>query len=222
MTDIVIPVLNEEKILREQRDYYTWLKTQARIIFVDGGSVDRTAAMAKDYGDVVMSPPGRALQMNTGAKLCRSSNILFLHVDTFLNEEALKEMNHVLSNGVFGGCFSMRIAERGLIFRIFEKIINFRSRYLKIIDGDLGLFVKREVFTQLNQFDAVDVMEDILFSRKMRKAGKVRVLSSKIFVSARRWREKGFLKTFSQYTLCYLQLLRRNFFFKKGKEVMSQ
>ena len=38
MLDIIIPVLNEEKILSENLDYFQVLGQKANLIFVDGGS----------------------------------------------------------------------------------------------------------------------------------------------------------------------------------------
>ena len=204
--DVIIPVLNEEKILREKKDYYTWLKTRARVIFVDGGSLDETVAVARNYGEVIVSRGGRPFQMNQGAAACQSPNILFLHADTFVTEDALGQIERALKNGICGGCLTMVIEDPRWIFRIFEKIVNFRARRFKIIDGDLGLFVKKEVFIRLDQFAEVPVMEDILFSRKLKKVGKVAVLPGKIFVSGRKWHEKGFVKTFGQYALAYLKL----------------
>ena len=206
MFNVVISVLNEEKILQEKRDYYSWLKTKARLIFVDGGSSDRTREIAKDYGEVMVSPRGRARQMNAGAKVCQSEAILFLHVDTFISEEAFVQMEKVLRDDIVAGCFSMKILERGFIFGMFERLVNFRARRFKIIDGDLGLFVKREVFERLGGFDSVSMMEDILFSKKLRRGGKVVALPGKIFVSARRWRENGFCQTFGKYSLAYFRL----------------
>ena len=206
MFDIVIPVLNEEKLLQEKRDYYQWLKIKGRLIFVDGGSLDRTREIAKDLGEVISSSRGRARQMNAGAGIGQSPNLLFLHVDTFVSEEAFLQMEKIWQTDVCAGCFSMRIVERGFIFRAFESLVNFRARRFKIIDGDLGLFVKREVFERLGGFDSVSVMEDILFSRKLRRVGKAAALAGNIFVSARRWRQNGFWKTFLQYSRAYFDL----------------
>ncbi len=206
MIDIIIPVLNEEKILREKKDYYLWLKTKARVIFVDGGSRDQTVLVAREYGEMTICERGRAMQMNTGALAGRSEDLLFLHVDTLLSEEALTQMREALKNEICGGCFSLKIMEAGLIFRVFESLVNFRARYFKIIDGDLGVFVKKEVFNRLGGFDQVRVMEDILFSKKLRKAGKVVFLPGKIFVSGRRWYEEGFWQTFGKYCWAYVQL----------------
>ena len=190
--NIVIPVLNEEKILREKEEYFHWLKSRARIIFVDGGSTDKTVELAKNYGDIVCSTRGRASQKNAGVDACQSENILFLHVDTFLNDDALAAMTSVLANGICGGCFTLVAEDKKFIFRIFERLVNFRAKTFKVIDGDLGLFVKRNIFEQLNRFDRVSVMEDILFSKKLRRAGKIVVLPETICVSSRKWYEKGF------------------------------
>jgi len=203
--DIIIPVLNEEKILRERADYYSSLKRQARIIFVDGGSHDKTVELAKNFGKVIISSRGRAHQMNEGAKLCQSSHILFLHVDTFLSQDTLENVDKVLQNGICGGCFTLSISDKRFIFRIFEKLVNLRARYFKVMDGDLGLFIKKRYFEDLNGFDEVPLMEDIFFSRKIRKAGTITVLPDKIFVSSRKWDEQGFMPTFIEYTAAYLR-----------------
>jgi hypothetical protein len=44
-------------------------------------------------------------------------------------------------------------------------------------------------------------MEDVLFSKKLRKIGKTLVLPDKVKVSARRWEKKGIIKTGLLYSL---------------------
>lgn len=205
MIDIIIPVLNEEKILKEKKDYYLWLKTRARVIFADGGSHDQTVSLAKEFGEVIVAERGRANQMNAGARVCRGSLLLFLHVDTFLNEESVSELENFYKRESFG-CFTMRIEEKGVVFRIFERLVNLRARSSGVIDGDLGMFVAREVFERLGGFDRVGIMEDILFSRKLRSVGRAVVLKGKILVSGRRWFEEGFFRTFLKYARAYVDL----------------
>ena len=93
--------------------------------------------------------------------------------------------------------------------------MNFRAKVFKVMDGDLGLFIKKDTFHNLGGFDFVPIMEDILFSRKIRKAGKVSILPQTISVSARKWQKQGFIKTFLQYTKAYI-LLWTNFYFWRG------
>ncbi|MDH3237960.1 MAG: glycosyltransferase, partial [Deltaproteobacteria bacterium] len=52
------------------------------VIVVDGESRDGTADAARPIADaVILSPPGRARQMNAGARASRGEVLLFLHAD---------------------------------------------------------------------------------------------------------------------------------------------
>jgi len=206
MVDIVIPVLNEEKILREKDDYYSALKDSARIIFVDGGSEDSTVQLAKRYGEVFLSKPGRAFQKNLGAKQARSDYLVFLHVDSFISLNSFPSIKNAIDQGAAGGCLTMRIDDKGFMFRVYEWTVNFRAKNFGVIDGDLGMFVKRSIFEKVGGFDELPIMEDLRFGKKLRRAGRVKVLKDNIHVSARTWHEKGFLKTFFFYTLAYMKL----------------
>ena len=106
------------------------------------------------------------------------------------------------------------------MFRLFERMVNWRAKYLGVIDGDLGLFVSRDAFMRAGGFDDLPWMEDICFSKKLRKYYYLAQIPSVIEVSGRRWREEGFLKTFWKYTLAYLHLWS-GFVFLKGTTIES-
>ncbi len=215
MIDIIIPVLNEETILLEKKDYYLDLGHKAQIIFIDGGSHDRTVEIATNYGKVYHARPGRAIQKNVGIENSRSEFLMFLHVDTFINLNNLDVVEKMLNDGFLGGCFTMSINDDNAIFRFFEGIINFRSQVFKIIDGDLGLFVRRDVLLKIGNFDLVPYMDDIIFSRKLKKEGRVIALPQIISVSSRKWYECGFTKTFFKYSAAYFELWTGLLFFRK-------
>ncbi len=210
MLDIIIPVLNEEKILTEYRQYYQWLKNEAQLIFVDGGSKDRTLSLAQEFGKIILSPKGRAIQMNHGAREGQNQFLFFLHADTFITPAGLQRMKDVLSQGIKGGCLRLMIDDKKIIFRVFEWLVNLRARYFKVMDGDLGLFIRRDIFEQLGGFAEVPLMEDILFSRKLKRQKDILVLSEAIHVSSRVWHEKGFFCTFLHYTKVYINFWRQN------------
>lgn len=209
MLDIIIPVLNEEKLLKERISYFRTLRRHARLIFVDGGSSDQTKKIARNYGDVIDSERGRCHQLNAGAKAARSSKILFLHADTCLTPEAIEKMEAALEEGICSGCFTLSIDDPRFIFRIFEGLVNFRARAFGVMDGDLGIGVKRDVFEKAGRYDATPIMEDILLSQKLRSFGPQIILSDLIKTSSRKWRETGFLKTFMIYSRAYLYLWTR-------------
>jgi len=207
MLDIVIPVLNEEEILKEKGDYFTSLKSKAHLIFADGGSCDRTVELAAHHGNVVSSACGRGIQKNVGARSGKSERILFLHVDTTINPQYISYIDRMLQDGTIGGCFSLAIDDSGCMFRFYEKVINARARIFHIFDGDLGFFIKRDIFERVGGFDDLAYMEDLLFGKKLKGMGKMRVLHDcPIHASSRKWREKGFIRTFLSYTFAYIQL----------------
>lgn len=203
---IIIPVLNEEKVLTRCSDYYRRLGDEASIVFVDGGSSDHTITIAQRYGQVVSSALGRGMQKNCGASKSQAKGLLFLHVDSFLDNGALEVVDRALGHGAVGGCFTMRIEDRGLLFRLYEGIVNFRAKNFGVVDGDLGMFVRKDVYDAIGGFDHFSVMEDIVFSGKLRKVGRLHVLPNEIVVSSRRWHERGFMRTFWDYTVAYVNL----------------
>ncbi len=80
---VVIPATNEafniEATIRSAG------RPHVEIIVVDGGSTDRTMAVASALGaKVIASLHGRAKQMNVGARIARGEILLFLHADTVL------------------------------------------------------------------------------------------------------------------------------------------
>ena len=215
MLEIIIPVLNEEKILREKKDYYLWLKNQARVIFVDGGSLDQTVVIAQKYGELISSKAGRAFQKNIGASHTIEEDILFLHVDACIDERAIDEVHHTLNKGVGAGCFTMKIEDPRPIFRLYENIVNWRAKIFGVIDGDLGLFVKKSLFERIGRFNELPIMEDLIIGKKLRKVCKIKSLPNKILVSSRRWDEEGFGRTFFRYMLAYIQLWTAIPFYKE-------
>jgi len=206
MLNIIIPVFNESQILRAYQSYYFHLKTKARVIFVDGGSTDQTREIAAQYGEVVISELGRDKQKNAGAAVADSEHLLFLHVDAFVSDETLQAVELAFKRGVQAGCFRMKIKDNRKIFRIYECIVNARAKWFGVIDGDLGMYIKRSLFEEMGGFDPLPVMEDIVFSRKLKKYVHIDALPANIQVSSRKWDEKGFLLTFACYTLAYIQL----------------
>ncbi len=209
MLDIVIPVFNEEEILRKRESYFRSLKTKASLIFVDGGSSDQTVKVAQGYGRVVSSALGRGVQKNCGAQLALSDYLLFLHVDTQISLESVDEVMRELNNGTRTGCFTLRIDDHRWIFRIFEMIINLRAKCFGIADGDLGLFVTKSIFEMIGRFDPLPLMEDIVISKKIRRITKLKILSDSILASSRKWQQKGFGFTLVRYTLNFFYLWTR-------------
>ena len=57
--------------------------------------------------------------------------------------------------------------------------------------GDQSIFVKVDVFRQLGGFADIPLMEDIEFSRRLRRMGRITLLDPPVWSSPRRFRRLG-------------------------------
>lgn len=95
-----------------------------------------------------------------------------------------------------GGHFNIRLSGSLPAFRIIEWFINTRSRLTGISTGDQCQFVRREAFEELGRFPDQPLMEDVEFSRRLKRIGRSTVcLRDKVTTSSRRWEQHGILKT---------------------------
>jgi rSAM/selenodomain-associated transferase 2 len=188
---VIIPTLNEAAVLAETLRSLRRQRPR-EIIIVDGGSTDATPAAAAGADLVLLAPRGRATQMNAGAAGARGDVLLFLHADCTLEDGALRAAENCLRRrSVVVGCFSMRVAAEGLLYRSIDACATARVRLTGLMYGDQGLFLRRRDFERLGGFPPLRLMEDVFFSRRLRREGRPVVLPQKIFVSPRRWRRVG-------------------------------
>ena len=70
---------------------------------------------------------------------------------------------------------------------------------------DQGFFVRRDCFERLGGFPHLRLMEDLFFSRTLRREGRIVVAPERIFVSPRRWQRAGLVRqTLRNWTLTAL------------------
>jgi len=174
---------------------------------VDGGSTDETPALLESYRlktqssalspvHWVTAPPGRARQMNEGAKASHGEVLLFLHADTQLPRDANTVINRVLADRrMVGGRFDVRFDRPSMWGTIISKTMNWRSRLSGLATGDQALFVRRPIFEQMGGFADMPLMEDIEFSGRLKQAGATAALTATVTTSFRRWEQQGPLRT---------------------------
>jgi rSAM/selenodomain-associated transferase 2 len=194
VVSIVMPVYNEGKII-EKAISGLIRETGVEVIVVDGGSTDDTVLCLKNYPvNVISSAKNRATQMNAGAREAKGDVLLFLHADCILEEGAISAIRESVSSGLVGGCLRHIIDSPGMIYRMIEATGDIRAKLSKIFYGDQAIFVKKDVFSKLGGYDNVSLFDDVLFSKKLRRAGKTRVLNKKVYASSRRWQKQGIIK----------------------------
>lgn len=194
---IIIPVLNEAELIAETLTRLAPCRNQGHeLIVVDGGSSDETVSLAQPHADKVLySSRGRARQMNHGIAVAQGDILLFLHADTQMAHQALTRVINAIEDGYFWGRFNVRLSGKHLMFRIIERLMNLRSRVTGVATGDQAIFVSNECIDIVGDYPQIALMEDVLFSKRLRNLGWPACISQPVVTSSRRWEEHGVLRT---------------------------
>jgi rSAM/selenodomain-associated transferase 2 len=122
--------------------------------------------------------------------------LLFLHADTYLPTDARQAISTALSDeACVGGRFDVRFDSPRPIARLVGHMMNLRSRWSGIATGDQALFVRRDVFERTGRFAEIPLMEDIEFSRRLKRAGRLAPLRNQVVTAFRRWERNGPVRT---------------------------
>lgn len=203
----IIPVLNEQTgiagLLQDLRRCYPL----SELIVVDGGSRDRTVAEALPLCDqLLVGAPGRANQMNLGGQVASGEYLLFLHADSLPGISAEQLEAYLARRPQWGFCRVQLSGDRPL-FRMIGWFMNQRSRLTGVATGDQMLFLRRELFLQSGGFDAIPLMEDVAYCKRLRRRCRPQIFTEPVTTSSRRWEEQGTVRTVGR-----MWLLRLAFF----------
>ena len=187
-----MPALNEAAGIRAALETLAPLRARGHeVIVADGGSDDGTADIARPLCDrVIVASRGRALQMNAGAREARGDFLVFLHADTVLPPDAPRAIAQA-GNHLWGR-FDVEIQGSHPLLKVVAWSMNLRSRLTGVATGDQAIFVRRSAFPG---FAEIPLMEDIAFSRAMKRRGAPACLRSRVRTSGRRWESRGVLRT---------------------------
>ena len=198
MISVIIPVLNESKVITELLgQLQAFRKCGHQIIVVDGGSSDDTAAIARPSVDkLIISEPGRARQMNAGAEIADGDILWFLHADTNLpaNADILIEQA-VSGSEYFWGRFDVRLSGEAILLRVVERSMNMRSLMTGIATGDQGIFCLKQAFIHYGGYSDIPLMEDIDLCSKLKNIHRPVRIKTALMTSSRRWEEQGIIRT---------------------------
>jgi rSAM/selenodomain-associated transferase 2 len=194
---VIVPMLNEAATIANTLHALRRGAPDAEIIVADGGSVDASVAIARPLCHALISASrGRACQMNAGARASRGDALVFVHADTIVPSTFAADIASALSDPtVVGGRFDVQLDARTLPYQIIGAMISLRSRISRTGTGDQAIFVRRDVFDRLGGFPDFELCEDLEFSRRLKRVGRVACLRARVTTSARRWSRDGVVRT---------------------------
>lgn len=192
---IIVPALDEAAGIASTLEALAPLRAAGHeVIVVDGGSTDRTAAIAKALADrVIHAPRGRARQMNAGAAIAAGDALLFLHADTRLPAQAAQLVLEALARRTWGR-FDVRIEGRSRWLAVVAFCMNWRSRLSGIATGDQAMFMRRDAFARAGGFADIALMEDIALSARLKQLSPPACIAARAVTSGRRWERRGVLR----------------------------
>ena len=190
---IIVPVRNEALLIQPFLEHLRERATGAEVIVVDGTSSDGTPERAVGLCDRLMqTTAGRAKQMNVGASVARGEILWFLHADTSIPETAVSDIERPLQDRhVVGGFFRVRFPRHRFVYRLTDSFAHYAGLLLRIRCGDHAFFCRREVFEKIGGYPEVELMEDVDFFRKLRRAGRIAVITRSIIINPRRYEMIG-------------------------------
>ncbi|MEO7074102.1 MAG: TIGR04283 family arsenosugar biosynthesis glycosyltransferase [Ktedonobacterales bacterium] len=193
---IIIPTLNEARLIEHTLQCLKQRAGEAEIVVVDGESTDDTVALASTYVRVIGAKRGRGGQLNAGVAATSGDILLFLHADTLPDAGGIDELLAVMQDErIAGGAFRMRFDDPRPLYKRIGANVARRSLHARSYTGDQAIFTRRSIFDQLGGHQDWPFMEDVEYSERMSKIGHVSLLTSEVETSARRHQQWGLLKT---------------------------
>jgi glycosyltransferase involved in cell wall biosynthesis len=226
MLTVIIPSLNAETSL--SRTLAALLPGMIdgvvrEVILVDGGSTDRTVAVADAAGvDVIHSESGRGRQLIAGAEQARHNWMLFLHSDTVLadgwHQEARRFMlssdaaphnsNAPSTNAPSAksslpraAAFKFALDDVGVKPRIWEHAVAARCAMFRLPYGDQGLLIPKSLYRRIGGYRPMPLMEDVDIIRRL-KSSELHMFDTPAITSAVRFQRDGYAMRSFRNLLC--------------------
>jgi glycosyltransferase involved in cell wall biosynthesis len=208
---VVIPTLNEEANIKcLLQDLHKQTIRPFEIIVVDGKSTDKTIKIATSFKDVktIIVNPDPATQRTIGGKKTRGELLFFMDADVRLKKDFIQNVLQIHQKKQFSVACPFYIPFRsswiitgmylffGTIFYMLQKI--------QPSGAGSCIIVSKQVFAESGGFNALYRFDDIAFIRNASWNNKFSYLPIAVYVSDRRFKKDGVIRTFLLYLLLSL------------------
>lgn len=195
---VIVPCWNNAPALAKTLSAVRDLDGVFQTIVSDATENDECADIATQFGTAIVrnSVPNRGRQMNAGAAIASGEVFLFHHADSDLTQAHIAAVRTAMADSaIAGGAFHRKFDARHRIIAPFEPVARLLGKLGGTLYGDQSIFVRREVFRQLGGFADMPLMEDVEFSKRLRRWGRTILLDPPMTSSARRHAKNGAWRT---------------------------
>lgn len=196
MLSVVVPTLDEEARIGTLVSML--LAEVEEVVVSDGGSRDRTRAVAEAAGArVVEGPRGRGPQLDRGASAARGDLLWFLHADAAVPAGLATAVKRAAEAAPWGAC-ETRIGSADPRLRWTAFVMTRRARWTGAMTGDMCIWARRTLFERVGGFGTLPALEDLDFTDRARAVAPWTLVSPPLGTSARRWTARGINQTMAR------------------------
>ncbi|MDW8263247.1 MAG: TIGR04283 family arsenosugar biosynthesis glycosyltransferase [Phycisphaerales bacterium] len=195
---LIMPVLNDPEGLQQILAQVSQIAEIHEIIVADASPDDGCARVAEGFGvrHVRCPRPSRGAQLNAGAAVATGELLLFHHVDVPLTPEHCRAARLAGSQpGFSSAAFYRKFDPIHHRRRWLERLVRAYNRWGGALYGDQSLCIRRCDFEKHGGFADIPLMEDVEFTRRLRRNGGIELLDPPVVPSARRHARRGSLRT---------------------------
>ena len=207
MLSIIIPTVDEAKVLAKTLTRVQNLDGDFEVIVVDGHSQDGTRKIAEHLGvKVLKSERGIPQQLGAGIAKAKGDIFLFLHADTLLEKGAITNITTAIEEHNFeAGAFTLQYEKFHFLSSLQAFITNVNAKLFGRCSGEQALFVTKDALMRSGGIPQVHAFETEKLCAQLKKNNiKIHILKEKVFVNNRRFLNGGikeFLKVNLGHTL---------------------
>ncbi|MCA1687677.1 MAG: glycosyltransferase [Actinobacteria bacterium] len=214
---VIIPTLNEERhVGLLLSDIAAQTRKPDEVLVVDAGSGDGTVSVARraPFVSLLGGEPPVACGRNLGGRRATGEVLIFLDADVRLNEGFFEGLLREFERRRLDIACPLYVPYRSTpMVEGFHALLN---ALFKVSQGVLPsgaghcIVVRRNVFQGSSGFDPSLKFDDIELIRRLSRGRRFGIMEERVFVSDRRYRERGALRMMLTYSLMAL-------FFALGK-----
>ena len=208
---VVIPALNEERYLGGLlSDLAAQSRAPDEVLVVDAGSAAATVTLARGFPfvEVVHSAPPVAVGRNAGGRRAGGEVIFFLDADARLPQDFLEKFSEEFERrGLDVACPLYYPHRSTRAVECFHGLFNLATKAFQgVLPSGAGtcIAVRGGLFRRSAGFDPSLKFDDIELIRRLSKGRRFGIVGEKVFLSDRRYREQGFVRTAAQVSLMAL------------------